>query len=142
MVNCVPILKIYNNIEELNLTELPNKFVIKYNHGSGMNILCNNKSNFNIINAKNLLRLWKNINYGLEGFEYQYLHIKRKLFVEQYLSGNINDYKIYCFNGVPRFIRVQKSLPGNSGHINNYCNLRHHVFHMSCLLIFSKKTEL
>jgi hypothetical protein len=35
---CVPILKIYNNIEELNLKELPDKFILKCNHGSGMNI--------------------------------------------------------------------------------------------------------
>ena len=52
---CVPILKIYNNTEELDLDGLPNKFVLKYNHGSGMNILFNNKSNFNLSNVKILL---------------------------------------------------------------------------------------
>ena len=39
---CVPIIKIYNNSEEIKLEELPDKFVLKCNHGSGMNILCNN----------------------------------------------------------------------------------------------------
>ena len=34
---CVPLLKIYDNPYEINLGDLPNKFVIKYNHGSGMN---------------------------------------------------------------------------------------------------------
>ena len=29
---CIPILKIYGNAEEINLTELPNKFVLKCNH--------------------------------------------------------------------------------------------------------------
>ena len=117
---CVPILKIYNNTDELNLTELPEKFVIKYNHGSGMNILCNNKSNFNLDKAKILLNKWKNINYGLEDFQYQYINIKRKFFAEQYLSENINNYKINCYNGEPKFIRVTKYLPDKSGKINNY----------------------
>lgn len=120
---CVPIIKIYNNTDELNLNELPNKFVLKYNHGSSMNIICNNKSNFNINDAKKLLNQWKNINYGLKGFEYQYLNVKRKFFVEKYLSDDIKDYKIYCFNGEPKFIRVQKNLSDNSGKINNYYNL-------------------
>ena len=116
---CVPILKIYKNTEELNLNELPNSFVLKYNHGSGMNIVCNNKSNFNLSNAKLLLNKWKDINYGLEGYEYPYLNIKKKFFVEKFLCDDIKDYKIYCFNGEPKFIRVQKNLPNKSGKINN-----------------------
>jgi len=120
---CVPIIKIYNSTEDLDLNELPNKFVLKYNHGSAMNILCNNKSNLNLNNTKKLLNQWKNINYGLVGFEYQYLNIKRKLFAEKYLCDDAKDYKIYCFNGEPKFIRVQKNSFDNSFKINNYYNL-------------------
>ena len=70
---CVPIIKIYNESEEINLDQLPGKFVLKCNHGSGMNILCNNKSNFDIENAKSMLKNWKNINYGLMNSEFQYI---------------------------------------------------------------------
>ena len=118
---CVPILKIYNNIDEINVNELPNKFVLKCNHGSTMNILCNNKSNFDIIKAKRLLKKWMNINYGLNTFEYQYINVKKKVFAEKYLVDNILDYKFYCFNGEPKFIRVQKHLHDKS--IHNYYNL-------------------
>jgi hypothetical protein len=44
---CVPLIKIYNESKEILLEDLPNKFVLKCNHGSGMNIFCTNKSNFN-----------------------------------------------------------------------------------------------
>ena len=51
---CTPILKIYNNTDEINLEELPEKFVLKCNHGCGMNILCKNRTNFDFEKPKNL----------------------------------------------------------------------------------------
>lgn len=120
---CVPILKIYNSTEEIKLDELPEKFVLKCNHGCGMNILCNNKSTLNLLFAKNKLDNWQKLNYGLRNFEYQYINIKRKIYAEKYLLDNINDYKIYCFNGDPKFIRVQKKLKDEGVKVNNYYNL-------------------
>ena len=107
---CVPIIKIYNNIDDINFNELPEKFVLKCNHGSRMNIICNNKSRLNITKTRYLLNKWVNTNFGFKNFEYQYINIKRKIFAEKYLSDNIIDYKFYCFNGEPKFIRVQKNL--------------------------------
>jgi hypothetical protein len=40
---CPKILKIYDSPDDIKLGELPDKFVLKCNHGSGMNIICNNK---------------------------------------------------------------------------------------------------
>ena len=120
---CVPIIKIYNTSDEIDFNELPDKFALKCNHGCGMNILCNNKSRLNITDAKSKLDKWMNINYALKSFEFQYLHVKKKIFAENYLVDDVNDYKIYCFNGKPKFIRVQKYLPDHSGKINNYYNL-------------------
>ena len=120
---CVPILKIYSNSHEINLDELPDKFVLKCNHGSKFNILCNNKSNFNITEAKIKLNKWMKINYGLANYEYQYINVKRKIFAEKYLQNNIINYKFNCYNGNPIFIRVTKDLPDKSAKINNYYNL-------------------
>ena len=118
---CVPIIKIFNSIDEIDIDDLPDKFVLKCNHGSGMNILCKDKKKFNIMKAKQLLKKWMNINYGLRKHEYQYINVKKKVFVEKYLCDDILDYKFYCFNGEPKFIRVQKHLKGKS--IHNYYNL-------------------
>lgn len=118
---CVPIIKIYNNVDDIKFNELPDKFVIKCNHGSGMNIICNNKSNLNITETQYILKNWLNTNYGFQNFEYQYINIKRKVFVEKFLADDIIDYKVYCFNGNPKFIRVQKKLINQK--LNNYYNL-------------------
>jgi len=118
---CVPIIKVYKDVNEINLEELPNKFVLKCNHGSNMNILCNNKEKFDIDQAKKYLSKWINIDYGFSSNEFQYINIKRKIFAESYLGENILDYKVYCFNGNPKFIRVQKKI--YNGKINNYYDL-------------------
>lgn len=117
---CVPIIKIYNNINEIKLNELPNQFVLKLNHGSGMNIICNNKLEFNLSLAKSKLRKWKKINYGMKKTEFQYMYVNRKIYAEKYLCDDIMDYKIFCFNGKPKFIRVRKFLPGNITIHNHY----------------------
>jgi hypothetical protein len=121
---CVPILKIYNDANEINLDELPNKFLLKLNHGSGMNIICKDKSTFNLNDAKVKLNKWKQENYGLYGTEFQYMLVDRKIFAAPYLGDNIIDYEIFCFNGIPKLIRVQKTLfEHNNTIIHNYYDL-------------------
>jgi hypothetical protein len=121
---CVPILKIYNDVNKINLDKLPNKFVLKLNHGSGMNIICKDKSKFNLNDAKLKLNYWKEINYGLEDTEFQYMFINRKIFAAPYLGDNIVDYEVFCFNGIPKLIRIQKTFyENNNTIIHNYYDL-------------------
>ena len=120
---CVPILKVYNDSNEIKMEDLPDKFVLKCNHGSAMNIICKNKTNFDLEMAKNKLNKWKNINYGLKTNEFQYINVESKIFAEKFLKENIEDYKIYCFHGIPKFIRVQKHFEGMKGKINNYYDI-------------------
>ena len=119
---CAPIIKIYNNTDEINLDELPDKFVLKCNHGSNMNIFCEDKSKFDLQQIKKKLKEWMNLNYGLFSFEYQYLNVKRKIFAEKFLDKEIINYKFSCFNGKPKFIRVKENINGanlyNIYHIN------------------------
>ena len=117
---CVPIIKIYNNINEIKLNELPKKFVLKLNHGSGMNIICKNKLKLNLYKAKLKLKKWKNMNFGLKTAEFQYMFVNPKIYAEKYLSDNLMDYKIFCFNGKPEFIRVRKFIPGNKTKIHSH----------------------
>ena len=44
---CNKILKIYHSEKDINLNELPNQFVLKTNHGSGYNIIVEDKKEFN-----------------------------------------------------------------------------------------------
>ena len=107
---CVPILKIYENENDINLNELPNQFVLKLNHGSAMNIICTDKLKLNLKETIKKLKIWKNKNYGLWSTEFQYMYVKRKIYAEQFLSDDLIDYKVFCFNGKSKFIRIRKKL--------------------------------
>ena len=101
---CVPIIKVYNNVSEINWDELPNQFVMKCNHGSGMNIICTDKSKLNKVDAINKLNRWMKDDFAFRnGFEAHYHDITPKIYVETILgNGDIMDYKFWCFNGEPK----------------------------------------
>ena len=111
---CAPILKSYNNIDEINLEELPDKFVLTCNHGSRMNIFCTDKSTFNLSQTKDILRKWMDINYGLFRFEYQYLNVKKRVFAEKFLEDEMINYKFSCFNGEKKLIKVKGYINGKN----------------------------
>ena len=107
---CIPIIKIYNNTKEINFDELPNQFVLKCNHGSGMNIIVNNKSQLNYYDTINKLNHWLSVDFTFQnGFEAHYHDIVKKCFVETFMNdGNTSlyDYKFWCFNGESKFYTI------------------------------------
>ena len=48
----IPLLGVWDNFDDINFDALPDKFVLKCNHGSGMNIIVRDKNSF----AKSLMR--------------------------------------------------------------------------------------
>lgn len=94
---------VYNYVEEIEWNELPQKFVIKMNHGAGYNIVCLNKETFDIEEAKNKLNKWSKEEYWKNYGEIQYKPIDKKIIIEKYIESESralpNDYKIYCFHG-------------------------------------------
>jgi len=101
---------VYDSSSSIDFESLPTQFVLKETHGSGFNIICRDKSKFDYDFAKKKLDLWLRINYFYKGREWVYQSIKPRIISEKYLNdenGNPPmDYKIYCFNGVPRLIQV------------------------------------
>lgn len=123
---CIPIIKVYNNADEINWDELPNSFAIKCNHGSGMNIIVKDKATLDKDLAIKKLKNWLKIDFSkVAGSELQYKNIKRKIFVEEYKSdseqkNSLTDYKFWCFNGVPKFIHVVDDRYSGKMHFNFY----------------------
>jgi hypothetical protein len=93
----VPILSIYNNYSEIDFDKLPNQFVLKPNHGSGMNEVVLDKTKINHDELKAKFDYYLKLKYSDFNHELVYQNIKPQLLVEPYL-GDIVDYKIMCVN--------------------------------------------
>lgn len=121
---CIPIIKIYNDAKEINFDELSNSFVLKCNHGSGMNIIVKDKNALNEKEAIEKLNMWLSKDFAFwNGFEAHYHDIERKCFAEEYMNdGNqdLCDYKILCFNGEPKFLQVISDRNNSSKRLNYY----------------------
>ena len=128
---CNKILKIYNNSQQINFFELPEKFVLKTNHGSGFNIIVDNKTNLNINEVKSILQKWLEIDYGKMSAEFHYSFIKRKIFAEEYLGKDLKNYKFLCFNGNPKYVYV--SIKENEKKYRNFYDMNWNFLNLSCL---------
>lgn len=100
---------VYEDANDINFDTLPNKFALKCNHGSGMNIVCEDKSKLNIQECIIKLNEWLKFQFG-RGVEWQYKPIKRKIIAEKYLEGKMIEYQVWCFNGRPIMFLVRNDL--------------------------------
>ena len=99
----IPLLGVWNSEEEIDFDSLPNKFVLKCNHGCGMNIICKDKSLLDVEKVKSQLATWMRLDYSSVLFETHYKDITRKIiceqFIDEYADDAIVDYKFHCFEG-------------------------------------------
>lgn len=105
----IPIIGAYDSPEEINYDRLPNKFVLKGNHGAGYNIIVKDKKELDKEKTNKKLKRWINEDYSNIKKEYQYKNVKRKIVCEEFISdksGDLLDYKFFCFNGTPLFVKV------------------------------------
>lgn len=110
----IPTIGVWDNFDEIDFDKLPNCFVLKTTHGGGNVgvVICRDKSTFN----KEVARQKINHSMGISGYEkhreWPYKNVQRRIIAEQLLVDDNNisliDYKVHCFNGIPRFILVCK----------------------------------
>lgn len=107
----VPLYAVYDGIEDIEISELPDKFVMKTTNGSGTNIICKDKNNLSQSETENKIKSYLKQSSASAGREWPYSYVVPKIIVEQLLEnpdrpdGDINDYKFHCFNGKPEYIQ-------------------------------------
>ncbi|MEI0608287.1 ATP-grasp fold amidoligase family protein, partial [Brachyspira pulli] len=157
----IPLLGVWDKVDDIDFDSLPNQFVLKTNWGAGQVIIVRDKTKINIEETKNKLKYWMqpfcNL-YYYYSFEWQYKYIPPKIICEKYIEQSNNqvyDYKVFCFNGKGRYIQVdmdrfighkrciydtnwnkQQFITGNfqfySGHINK-------PYHLDSMIKISEK---
>ena len=118
----IPIIGKYDKFEDIDFSKLPQNYVIKCNHGSGMNIIVKD-GKVNKQEVKQKLEKWMNTDY-LHLLEFHYKPIKKKIFIEEYMENAgksaLTDYKFLCFNGKPEICQIINDRFTNKLHFNYY----------------------
>jgi hypothetical protein len=129
---CNKIIKIYDNTSQINLSELPQQFVFKANHGSSFNYIVYNKtkllSYFKVL--KHQMNKWLKIDYGLTG-EFYYSLINRKLFAEEFIGSRLKNFKFLCYNGKPKYVYV--SIKRGYHKFRNFYDMDWNLLKFRCL---------
>lgn len=103
----VPLLGVWRCFDDIDFSELPDKFVLKANHGCGYNIIVKDKSMLNKKEAKEKFDRWLATNFAYVNFEMHYKNIQPLIIAEEYIENegeDLYDYKVWCFHGQPKYI--------------------------------------
>jgi hypothetical protein len=96
--------------DEIDWQRLPQRFVIKMNHGSGMIALVWNKSVADVSELASRFHKWRAMNYYDHFLEWAYRDIRPAMLIEELLteenSATPADWKFFTFDGRAEFLQV------------------------------------
>lgn len=107
----IPLLGVWENAEDIDFDKLPNQFVLKCNHNSGLGMyICKDRNRMNYSKVISALKKGLKQDYYLTNREWPYKNVPRKVIAEKYMvdeSGyELKDYKFYCFNGIVKLVMI------------------------------------
>lgn len=126
----IPTLGVWNSPGEIDFANLPNKFVLKTTFGGGGDgvAICKDKDNTDINSLRDKISKSFKTNPYLRAREWPYKNVPHRIIAEQYMeddSGELRDYKFYCFDGVPKVMLVASNRFTN--HNFNYFDMDFNV---------------
>ena len=113
----VPLIGVYDNVNDIDFSNLPERFVVKANEGWGANevILVNDKNEVDFDRLKAVISTWL---YPWSSYYYNNMCItdekpeKPLIVIEEFLELGgykyLDDYKFYCCNGKVKFSMIVK----------------------------------
>lgn len=109
----IPTIGVWNSFDEIDFDSLPQQFVLKCTHDSGGLVICPNKKELHIKEARKKINFSMKNRFYLEGREYPYKNVRPRIIAEQYMEDDakfngdgLTDYKIYCCHGKPICILI------------------------------------
>ena len=121
----IPTFGEWNSVDEINWDALPDQFVLKTTHGGGGCdvIICKDKATFDKEVAKKKLNKSLKSDIFWSFREWPYKNVPKRIIVERFMTNNgkdLEDYKIHCFNGEPKFILVCSNRYGDGAMIDDF----------------------
>lgn len=108
----IPTIGVWDSVNEIDIDSLPSSFVLKTTHGGGSGgvVVCKDKSKFDLESAKRKLNESLKSDIYINYREWPYKNVPRRIIAEKFIEipgkKDLTDYKVFCFNGEPRYIQV------------------------------------
>ncbi len=129
-----PVLQICNSFDEIDFEKLPNRFIVKCNHGCKWQFVVKDKeaylkNKYIVLYTKKMIDGWMNQTFfGWSDFETQYKNIVPKIIIEPMLCSENNrqpyEIEILCFNSQPKIFKTYNNeTETNSIYDENYNNI-------------------
>lgn len=107
----IPTLGVWDRFEDIDFSTLPDRFVLKTTNGGGGGgvVICRDKNNLDKASAAERLNTSLKTSIYKHLKEWPYKNVKPRILAEEFKvdeSGELRDYKFYCFNGEPKVFLV------------------------------------
>lgn len=107
----VPLLQYSKDPDRIYFEALPAQFVLKATHGSGMNLIVEDRSKLDHAATRALMKRWLNTHYGLRDHEWNYTKTEKGILAETFIanSDKLIDIRLYFFDGKMQFFSTRKA---------------------------------
>lgn len=115
----IPTLGVWDDPDKIDFNALPDRFVLKCNHNSGLGMyICKDKSKMDVEKVKEELRKGLAQDYFINNREWPYKDVPRRILAEKFIDpvpgmNDLPDYKFFCFDGEVKalFIATDRQNP-------------------------------
>lgn len=122
----IPTLGVWDRFEDIDFSTLPDRFVLKTTNGGGGGgvVICCEKKNLDKASAAERLNTSLKTSIYKRLKEWPYKNVKPRILAEEFKvdeSGDLRDYKFYCFNGEPKvFLVASERFSGHSTYFDYF----------------------
>lgn len=109
--NIIKTIGVWDTVEEIDFSALPDKFVLKTSNGGGNTsvYICKDKAKVNLGIIRQKIKTINSHKLYQWSREYPYYAVPPRIMAEEYIestSSELKDYKFFCFNGKVKFLKV------------------------------------
>ncbi len=129
----IPTIGVWDRFEDIDFSSLPERFVLKTTNGGGGGgvVICRNKNSMDRAAAAARLNVSLRSSIYRHLREWPYKDVKPRILAEKFMvdeSGELRDYKFYCFNGEPKvFLVASERFSGHRTYFDYFDMEGHHL---------------
>ena len=106
----IPLLGVWETVDEIDFDSLPDRFVLKTTHDSGAVVVCKDRKTLDISKTKGKLDYFLKRRYYDCNREWPYKNVPPRIIAEAYMEDStykeLRDYKFFTFGGEPKVLYI------------------------------------